>query len=385
MTTQKHIFKNISSGKLLFILPAYTILILLQGCRPDYMNIALTEIDSKKGEVALNYITDQDSLCKIALKARDEYVSFSATKKITNPVLLSRIESQSSSGNVREAASKILKQQGLDIVGKMPFSKKDSLFIIAMETRYEVVAAAAVKKINNPASLAGIAMQNQFSSVRKSALAKLTGKGVTESLAAEKSDQNAILVSKLIKAFDRVPEAHRLRLMDRTIAIIGLLRFPEVAQVTGEITDINVSWEQISQGYTETRNGQNTGYSGTMPGEVFSCTIRVEKISEPLFHKWSTRFPNDGGGRINVEQFESATVNIGDIFIPVLKYLPQASLKKIYEKFDDYNLHLGIVKYLTDLSMLKKICEQEKVGKGLSTLGSAAEKKISAIMAFSPK
>ena len=349
------------------------------------MNVAMTETDPKKGEAALIYITDQDSLCKIALQAKDEYVSFCATEKMTNPELLSKIESQSRSFYVKETATKILTSQGLATVEKMPFSKKDTLVKIAMETKYEPVAAAAVKKIYNPASLAEIAMENQFSSIRKAALVKLTGAGVPESMAAEKKDQNVILINKLIKAFNNIPPEHRIRLMDRVISIIDLFRFPDVVQVTGEIFDIKVSWEAVSQTYTETLNGKSTGYSGTKPGETFSCTIKVEKLSEPISHSWTTDFMNDPGGRLNVEQFGTASVYIGDIFLPVIKYLPQAALKKIYENYDDYNLHLGIIQYLTDLSMLRKICDQEKSGNGSSSLGIAADRKINSILAFSPK
>jgi hypothetical protein len=349
------------------------------------MKDALTETDPKKGEIAVNYIEDQDSLYKIALKARNEDVSFYATMKITNPVLLAKIESLGTSAYVRDAATGMLTRQGIEAVENMPLSKRDTLLKIALGTKYETVAAAAVKKIYNPAMLAEIALENQFSSIRKAALVKLTGAGVPESMAAEKADNNVILINKLIKAFNKVPLEHQIRLMDRTIWIIQFLNEPEVLDITGKILDIEAGWESTSQAYTETLNGKSTGYSGTKPGETFHCTIRVEKLAKPLSNSWTTNFSNDGGGRYNVNQFGPAVIDIDDIVTPVLKYLPQAALKRIYEKYEGYTLQHIIIQYISDLSMLKKISDGERKANGTTSLGIAAEKRYNAILAASPR
>jgi hypothetical protein len=370
--------------RIFFLLSAGSVIIFLYGCRPDYMKAALTEIDSKKGEVAVNFITDQDSLFKIAVKAKDEYVSFCATKKITDPALLSKIESESNSVYVRDAATKELTRQGLDSVGKLALSNKEALAQIAMETNYEQVAMAAVKKIYDPSLLAQIALENKFSNVTKSALIKLTGSGMPATVTTEKDDEDMNLMNNLIKAFIKIPQEHSIRLMDRTISIIRLLKDPEVVKVTGEILDINVSWEQASQSYTETLNDKNMGYAGTKPGEKFTCTIKLAKLSRPLSHTWTTKFLNSEGSRLTIKDFRSADIYIGDIFAPVIIYLSQATLKYIYDKYDDYNLHMGIIQYLSDLAFLKRICEEERSGNGFSPLGVAAERRIKTIMAISP-
>ncbi|MBN1414228.1 MAG: hypothetical protein JW973_03935 [Bacteroidales bacterium] len=287
-----------------FTLCIALVLIFLNACT-DPVKVALETRDYREGKEAVRRITDQSDLAKVALEAADQDVRYFAVEKITDQSTLVKIAMEDKSSKPGEAAVKKVKD---------PSQIKK----IALEAEGIYARTTAIEMLTDPALLAKLALESSNQQIRKAIVKKLIEPGMIDSLAHVEGDRNAQLFHQFILAFNRIPQEHRERLIQRMLPVIMVLNENEVMEIFGEIESISVGWYPESAFY----RGDITG---TMKGESFQCKIELKKRSTPLFHRWSTKFPNT----TSTLHFRSAAINLEDILKPAFAQLPRPVLEKI--------------------------------------------------------
>ncbi len=124
---------------------------------------------------AVQYLTDQASLAKIAMEDENLSVRRSAAGKLTDQALLAKIVRDGQDPGVRGIAAEKLTDQAL-------------LARMAVEEKDPVVRGAAAGKLTDQAALVKIATKDENSSVRRSAVGQLTDQALLAKIAAEEKD-----------------------------------------------------------------------------------------------------------------------------------------------------------------------------------------------------
>jgi hypothetical protein len=172
---------------------------------------------------------------------------------------------------------------------------------IAMSDKDWGVSFVAVEKLTDEAALASIALEGNFHD--SAALKKLADPAALAKVAVDDKNWRVRLIRKFIAAFDSVPTEHRERLMLAVFPAIRTLSYPAVSSKVGDIVSIKTNWDGTSQYYTGVFIGHKTG-------EMFTFSIKVRKLTEPLSHTWGTNFPF----KTSSLSFLPADVNASDLY-----------------------------------------------------------------------
>jgi hypothetical protein len=173
--------------------------------------------------------------------------------------------------------------------------------------------------------------------------------------AVDDKDWKVRLILKIKSAFDSVPTEHRERLMKEVLPAIRVLINPAVVSEVGEIVSIGTEWNKKIQSYSYVLGGSG---AGGMPGEIFTCSIKVQKLPEPLSHTWETSFPERT--IISVENFIPAEINAADLLTKLFnKITNKKVLADIARNDKDSDVRKAAVEKLTDQNALADIARNE--------------------------
>lgn len=288
------------------------------GCIKTYnpSKIALTTTDCGKGVAAVEDITDQAVLERVAQKALCDDIRQTAVEKLSNQLVLSTIALTDSSLNVR---------------------------------------STAINKLNDPSILADIT----FERASWMAFERLNNEEMLKIMSTENNDKNVQLIYKFIRAFSSIPQDHRDRLVIQFFDVLCTLNDPSVITKIGEIESIVIDWTPVRERYRKTTPGSDRYYTGPIKmvnGEKIKCTITVRKSGDKfnLSHTWISDFPNS----VSSDYFIEADINAGDLIIPVLDKLSQQELINITCKVSDQSILINAVKRISNLEVLKKFANQ---------------------------
>jgi len=264
-------------------------------------------------------------LADIAKNDKEWSVRIAAVEKLTDQKLIGDIAKNDESYSVRSEAVKKLTDQKL-------------LADIAINDEDSSAREEAVYRLTDQSVLAKIALEDSF--LGNIALKKLADQTLTDKTAAE--DWRVRLILKFISAFDSVPTEHRERLMMEVLPAIRVLSNQAVVSAVGDIVSIKTEWDSRSQYYTR----------GEMEGEIFNCSIKVQKLDEPLSYTWYTSFPE-----ITTSLgFCSAIVNPADLLKkPFDKLTDQSVLAEIAKNGKNSNVRMAAAENLIDQTFAQSV------------------------------
>ena len=327
---------------LLLALSASITIICLSGCDTDY------------DQDAVERMTDQDLLAKIAMEDEKAGVRQAAVAKLTDQDLLAKIAMEAKDRIVlRKAAGEVLMDPKTELevhvclaaVAKL--TDQDLLAKIALEAKdWSVLRLAAVEKLTDQALLAKIALEDE-KRVREAAVKVLIDQAALGKIAVDNENWRVRLILKVIQAFDSVPTEHRERLIAEVLPALRVLSDPAVVSVIGDIVSVKTDWKSSSALYI---------VGGTKRGERFTCSVKVRNLPESLSHIWSTSFPQETRDL----GFESADVNAGDLLKPAFDRLSPAALAKYAVEDEDWGVRQAAVEKLMDQAVLAKVAVEDE-------------------------
>ena len=336
----------------------------LYGCA-EPVDVALKTRNIKKGKAAVEQITDQALLAKVASSASETDVRIAAIRKLTDQSTLAKIAMEDDSYFISQAAIGNLTDQ--PTLEKIALGRKSSflrgeainkltnpkiLEKIAMEDEDSNVRMSTINKLTNPEILAKIAMQEEKLNIRKRAINKLAKQDMLEKLAAINGDSSTNPIYKLLQAFDKVPDEHRLRLINRLLPVVIALSDTEVVNITGEVVSIDVQWLSRSKQYL---GGMG---SKRVPGELFKCSIKLKNLTKPSSHVWVTEFKRSvttTRTKATTLAFNPADIKTEDLLVSVFEQLSQSDLNKFALESLNFLTRKAAINNLTIQPTLKKI------------------------------
>jgi len=339
--------------------------------------VALVAVSPDVRKAAVGKLTDQSLLAKVALEAEDSDVCEAAVRKLTDQSLLAKVALEAWDPGVREAAVEKLTDQyplaKIATTGSHLFSStrlaaikkltdQSLLAKIIVENTIQGVREAAFETLTDQSLLAKLALEDEGLDVHEAAISRLTEPAMLARLSTTNGDGRTQLIHKLILAFDNVPDEHRVRLINSILPAVRVLSDPEIVNIVGEIVSVRTIWSSRSASYWGVK-----AKGGNKSGELFKCSVKLKNLSESLSHTWSTFFPTSTSHLA----FEFAKINAGDILGPAFERLPQSLLTKIAVKDGDSTVRIAAIEKLTDQSLLAKVAVE---GKDRSVRIAAIEK-----------
>jgi hypothetical protein len=172
---------------------------------------------------------------------------------------------------------------------------------IALHNQNSIVCETAVQKLTNMSELAKIVLGSP--SLGEAAMSQMASLDSMSKTDIFDKDWRVSLVFKFITAFDSVPAEHRERLKRKILPAIQILSYPTVSSAVGDIVSIKTEWWSSDQPYLRVR-------SEKVKGEVFTCSIYVRKLSDPLTQTWHTNFPDEVS---SYTDFIEADIKVSDL------------------------------------------------------------------------
>jgi len=328
---------------------------------------------------AIEKLTDQIILAYIAKNDKEEFVRQSAIQNpnLTDQKLLADIAENDKDGGVRGAALEKLSDQKILMYFVQDKENPDRWW--------------AIKKLTDQTMLAKIALEDSFDG--DIAFRKLRAQAQLEKTGEVNKDRLVRLIYKFISAFESVPNKRREDLMMTILPAIRVLNYPDVILAVGEIISIKTEYTEIVRSYTGS-------LSGKKEGEIFSCWIKVQKLSEPISYTWKTDFPfvthsldflpsvvnpmdliRNQFGKINDNKLLAdiaINCDIHDFRLTAVKNLKdQSLLGDIANKNCDPSIRILAVERLTDQKILADLAnnvKDEEISK--AALGRMTDQKL---------
>ena len=220
---------------------------------------------------------------------------------------------------------------------------------IAKSDKDSAVREAAVERLTDQTVLARIALEDF--DVGHTALKNLADQSALVKVAADDKDWRVRLIFMFITAFDSVPAEHRERLMMQVLPVIRVLSYPAVVSAVGDIVSIETEWESRSHQYQRIWDESRME---NVKGEIFKCSINIQKLPEPLSHIWSTDFPY----QTSFLGFVPADVYPVDLLRkPFEKLTDQSVLAEFARNNSDPGIREAASNNLTDKSVLADIAK----------------------------
>jgi hypothetical protein len=212
------------------------------------------------------------------------------------------------------------------------------------------VDACAVSKLTDPKVLAGIVWGHEvFDIIGRVAIEKIAAQASLAEITADEKDMKLRLILKLIAVCESLPKDRKTDLMILIFPAIRFLNDPAIVPLFGEIVSIETFWNKTSRQYVG-------DVSGNMPGEAFSCRIKVQKLLEPLSYTWETVFPL----LTSSLAFSPANVTYADLLTSLFEKIgDQSLLANIAENHKDSEVREAAIGKLTDRNVLAYIAEKD--------------------------
>jgi hypothetical protein len=189
---------------------------------------------------------------------------------------------------------------------------------IAKNVKDFMLRELAIEQLTDQTLLAKIALEGPGGDI---ALEKLASQKDLYKIPLVDMDKRLQLVTKFISAFQSKPGTGRMDLMKGLLPAIRVFSNPSVVNEVGEIIEIKTEWRGTSEFYIGT-------LTGSKPGEIFTVTIKVQKLPEPISYTWATSFPQT----VSNLSFLSASINPADM------------IKILFEKIKDQDLLADIAR-----------------------------------------
>ncbi len=139
------------------------------------IKVAMEDTNSYVRIVAVEKLTDQSILAKVAMTDEDVYVRQAAVSKMTDQAVLSRLAATDKNVNVRQTAMERL-------------SNKKVLAKIAMDDKDTKIRMSLINKLEDQELFAKLATNDQIVAVRRAAVEKLTDQSVLAKIALNDKD-----------------------------------------------------------------------------------------------------------------------------------------------------------------------------------------------------
>lgn len=300
---------------------------------PEY--IALNTRNFQKGITAIERINDQKSLVKIIItrcnSTNNYYFNFdlckAALNKISDQELLKTIvfESEDLSNFVTDCSKghscfnyvcPFDTNNSIGLIAINKISNQNLLLEIIKKKNNTLLGFESVKKISDINLLSKIAVDNfsDSSMVDIAAINKLIEFNLLNNISMNTVDRNFHLIFKYINALKEVPQFNKNRLAMLFLPIIQILNNPKIIKELGEITSINLNWDEIYETY----------YFGNVYGEIYSFSIKLKYVNNPLIIKSKTIFPSSLSEKFfEGERFLPAETNAFDMLLPIKESLPK--------------------------------------------------------------
>jgi len=314
----------------------------LVACQKDYARVVLEAESPAERKEAIKYLSDQALLVKITLNDKDESVRKAAFEKLNTQNALEEILLRTEDWDIFENVLEKISDQ--KVLEKAAFSYKSD--------RFSGGKCKIANKLKSRETLQKLAFEDWDWSVRRLALDRLLNPKLLTAATTQAQNCRGRLFTKLVMAFDEVPVEEKTRLMSEVMPGFRVMSEPEIVLLTGEILYIKASWKKISAHYSGDWNR-----SGDKPGEVFSLSLRLQKIKQPVTCEWATKFEY---GEFNLG-FKCAEVEWKELLSRTFVYLPLPVLTELVrrEENDSWARFIAI-EFLTDQSVLTRIAKQDK-------------------------
>ncbi|MCE1188017.1 MAG: hypothetical protein LWX56_02660 [Ignavibacteria bacterium] len=289
-------------------------LIICSGCKKP-VDIALnaTKVEYNEGMKALQRITDQSELARVAKFALLYEMQMEAVQKIQDSTLLLDIALSSS--------------YCANMAGDRIHDKKLLEKIVLSDSADTKVVREAVKKIENISLLAKVALERE-PEISDIALISLFDK---YSELQKYPDRNVEIVEKFIRSFKENTINDR-QLLTEIFAIVRVLSDSEIQNYTGSIERFSLKAVEKSHKYYEVLRQQNTKMVGA---REFALEITLSKMECPLCYRTKVDFPTGFSGTSpDIEK----RVDAQTFLAPVRKKLPIELIGKINKKYSTHIL-----------------------------------------------
>jgi hypothetical protein len=272
----------------------------------------LNSLDDSVRAAAIEHLTDQTLLAKVALGDRSFELELAAVDRLTDQSLLAKVVLESSNWTVRENAVDKLTDQVL-------------LAKLAMDDTVGNFRKLVVKKLTDQTLLAKIAAENKDTDVQSAAFDKVTDQSLLLSLVKDTRvplGSRHLAFAKKLKGtsvdFTTLTGDLSLTTSDALEAVGRMQAVLACPIISNRIRNINLDWSVTSR---------DAAYSGGyMDGEVVTFEIK-RKAEVIVSDQWSTHFPES----TNTLDFRGAEVDISQILARLfaLSGVPQEDLAKL--------------------------------------------------------
>lgn len=316
------------------------------GCGSSPVETAIEEDAYPSALAALEKITSEAELARVAREARQTHIRTAAVHRISDPAELGRLALESDSSVVREAAvRKVTDASVLSQVAVHGGSKGERLAALERLTGAEDLVAVVL----------GLGLGTMRSAdadsdddVLRAALSRLMQPTTLADLdTGAEAEPNVRGLALYLRAMADVPDAHRARLLNTTLPAVFLLMDPEVAGVAGEVAAVKAGWDRISA---------SNLYSGApVYGEWFGLRIETTKLDEPVAGEWQSVFPTHVEIALGEAGFVPAKISLVELLDPLSVRLSAAQRAEIATEYRDPNVRAAAAQTLTDQGLLSRI------------------------------
>ena len=319
--------------------------------------IAVEDTNADVRYLAVKKLTDQAVLAKIAVKDREPYVRRAAVQNLTDQAALAKVAVEDKEWRIRDSAVEKLTDQAL-------------LAKIAVEATEASVRPAAVRNLTDQALLAKIAVNDKDSDVREAAVEKLTDQALLAKIAVVDKDRS--VRAKAIAAMVQSNPALKLHAGNLGVSSSDLLE--STARIRLAIQEPRIRNRLPRIVFTPRVSPESQRYHaavgvGEMRGESVSFVLRQAGGTLAEIN-WRSDFPQEmpfngplvplglGGNDLGLQV---AYVHGEDLLAQLLRngLFTQDDLAELSSS-DIPEVRVGAVRNLTDQALLAKIAVQDK-------------------------
>jgi hypothetical protein len=284
---------------------------------------------------AIEKITDQAALIKIAESNADGDERVAAIENITDQSLLLKIV-MNESGLCRIALEQLSDQTALAKVAvnaRECMIRKDAVWKltdqavlaqIAMQDAEHMVRSTAVDKLTSPSLLLKVSFESDDPLIREESGLKLRETNSGKATVDIPTENRAMYLysqiwNQLQQAIDAAPEHQRSRLYRSLLSVFHMLIASDILADLGGITDTLIRWEPRTEKYTAQIGHKRYLFNG----ESVTVSIKLEDLNQDITLTWSTEFPSVTG--FPNKFWFPAEIEVLDFFQEISEYLSEGS------------------------------------------------------------
>lgn len=301
---------------------------ILAGCATWDSNQAIYSTNTMAALSAIEKITDQTILFKVAIEAIDGQVAAAAAEKLVSQALLIKVVNEARNSMSQVTALKKITNQSalaniaisnwpLRVAAVESITDQSLLAKVAKETDdgADHISIIVMGKLTNQAVLSEMAMEDNegwSEIVRLAAVAKLTNQFLLAKIARNTDKAWALRATALANINNQDLTTDPELSIKHSAEIRKLREFLENPAIIDHIgtCSVMITQDSLQQGY-----GQGNFVFQKLNGEVISVFVMAERLKEDIGRKWKTDFPSETSAS---GMFLPAQIEIGYLMKDVL-------------------------------------------------------------------